>query len=440
MRAKAFMGRNGNWLNVTPTIQVTADQLKISDERAWQRDLTSFRKKAPPKIRDKHMLQETAVVRIPVEAEDGYFQIVLCIGDKKKVLCPSPVFRILSASRSPSSIRGASLTTLPLELGAKVFSTYAANTVGRVIGPVASTVERSTNRYMPSGKTRQAAMTAYGASGVADKVNSTVGDANSQYEQSRQQSLLAASGDEAALQEGPSPPYPIRFFGRGQNNPSNEVDQSSLPASTLSGIDPGVLHRLYGYYFGWARCSKRSGGNEHPWHQAAISVLPIDPSQLTRVSVAQASKLIVTIRLITEDTDIVFDQTPFEILIMGFIRPDDPMQRANISRGLQAGDEAAVEAAMLLEIEDVTLVQTYLDHPSWSSDSASQPRGQAENSSPLEKAKTAYANTRLAAQNRIDRIPLHMISVRAPGDSAKDKLVITNGFFVTRGYYLGASS
>lgn len=435
MRAKALIGRNGSWLNVTPTIEVTTEQLDPSDERAWQRDITSFRKKAQPKIRENHALRETAVVRIPMEAEDGYFQIVLCMGDKKKVLCPSPVFRILSTSRSPSSIRGASLKSLPLELGVLALGTYASNTVGRVISPVTSTVQSSVEQYMPSWKTRQAAMTAYGMSGVEDKVNTTLNDSNGQYDQALQQSFTTASGDQVILEQGPEMPYPIRFFGRGQITPSTEVDQSSLPACTLSGVESNVLHRFYGHYFGWARRFEKSGTKttDYPWHQVAISVLPLDLSQLTHVNVALTSKRTVTIRLITEETNIELDQIQFEILVMGFIRTDDPKLRANLTRGLQAGDEAAAEAAILSEVQDVSIIQSYLDHPSWSPQAISRPKGQAEKTNALEKAKMAYSNTRITAQNRIDRIPLHKLGIRAPTDSMRDKMVITNGFFVPRG-------
>lgn len=433
MRAKALFGQNGSWLNVTPTIEVASSQLDTADERAWQRDIASFRKKAHAKIRDAHILRETAVVRIPVEAEDGYFEIVLCLGDKKKRLCPSPIFRILSTSRSPSSIRGASLSTLPLELGAMVLGTYASNTVGRVISPVTSTVQSSVQQYMPSWKTQQAALMAYDVSGAETKVNTALEDANSQYDQTRQLSFLGEPGDENALDHGPASPYPIRFYGRGEIAPNNEIDQTSFPACTLSSVDNNVLHRLHGHYFGWIRQSGKSDSNR-PWYQAAISVLPIDVSQLTRVSVASASKRIVTVRFVTEETELVLHQAPLEVIVMGFIRPNEPQQRANLARGLQAGDEAAAEAAMLSDVQDTSIVQYYLDHPSWSPGATpSKSKDQAENSSPLDKAKAAYTNTRITAQNHIDRIPLHKLGIRAPSDSMKDKLVITNGFYVPRG-------
>lgn len=433
MRAKALFGQNGSWLNVTPTIEVSASQLDAADERAWQRDIASFRKKAQAKIRNTHVLRESAVVRIPVEAEDGYFQILLCLGDKKKTLCPSPVFRILSTSRSPSSIRGASLSTLPLELGAMVLGTYASNTVGRVVSPVTSTVQSSVQQYMPSWKTQQAASMAYDVSGAENKVSSALEDASSQYNQARQLSILGESGDETALDHGPTSPYPIRFYGRGESTLDHEVDQSHFPSCTLSSVDSNVLHRLHGHYFGWIRRSEKSDSS-HPWHQMAISVLPIDVSQLTRVSIATASKRIVSVRFITEESDLVIYQALFEVVVMGFIRADEPKQRALLARGLQAGDEAAAEAAMLSDVQDTSVVQYYLDHPSWAPDATpSKSEDQAEKLSPLDKAKAAYTNTRITAQNHIDRIPLHKLGIRAPSDSMKDKLVITNGFFVPRG-------
>ncbi|SLM38903.1 riboflavin kinase [Lasallia pustulata] len=52
----------------------------------------------------------------------------MCSGeDGKKLLCSSPLFRLFSTSKESSSIRGASLRTLPLEVGIKVGSIVANN-------------------------------------------------------------------------------------------------------------------------------------------------------------------------------------------------------------------------------------------------------------------------------------------------------------------------
>lgn len=212
MRAKAFMGANGNWLNVTPSMCIAADQLKPTDERAWQRDVAHFRKKAKVHCQKNHLLRETAVVRIPAEAGDGYFQLVLCIGEKKKVLCPSPVFRVLSTSASPSSLRGASLSTLPLEIGAMALGTYTRNTVGTVVSPITSVVQNRVQQYMPSWWIRQAATASYDVSGAADKVNTTIDNANGRYDQVRDDSFATVGQVELPIDNGPQAPYPIHFI------------------------------------------------------------------------------------------------------------------------------------------------------------------------------------------------------------------------------------
>lgn len=148
MAAKALVGITGSWINVTPAHTVGVEQLNPSDERAWQRDITRFAKKAPKKIREKHQPKETVIVHIPTEAGDGYFHILLCSGDKK-VLCTSPTFRVLSTSASPSKVRGAGIGSLPLEFGAMVVTTYTKATVGKVFLPVRLVVDADVGKYLP---------------------------------------------------------------------------------------------------------------------------------------------------------------------------------------------------------------------------------------------------------------------------------------------------
>ena len=95
LRIGTLGGKKNGWVDVTPSQKIQADQLPVSDERAWQRDIKKFLDKAPKQIRH-HQVRETTVVRIPCEVDDGYFRIVLCTNAGKKILCPSPVFRIAS--------------------------------------------------------------------------------------------------------------------------------------------------------------------------------------------------------------------------------------------------------------------------------------------------------------------------------------------------------
>lgn len=125
----AALNARSAWINVTPIAQTSSDQLPKDQERAWQRDISSFRRKAHDiKHICRHTPRETNLIRIPYAAEDGYFRVVLCSG--RKILCPSPTFRYASTSMDPGMLRGASLLTLPLEVGLKVgarVATTAAN-------------------------------------------------------------------------------------------------------------------------------------------------------------------------------------------------------------------------------------------------------------------------------------------------------------------------
>ncbi|TVY35695.1 hypothetical protein LOCC1_G006680, partial [Lachnellula occidentalis] len=277
MRLKALMGANGSWLNVTPTMAIDSDQLNPSDERAWQRDIGHFRKKAKPaKIREKHKLRETVVLRIPAEAGDGYFSVVLCTGDKKKNLCTSPTFRLLSTSTSMHSIKGASLSTLPLELGAMAVNVYATSKIAAVAGPVATVVQNRVQKYMPSTITtavvKGAGTKAYDMAGsheklqkympseatrenikkgttkaydlaggkekvhaqVQDKFRTVVSDGNTLYEQQLSHSSLPSNSTDIALDAGPQPPYPIRFTCTSSSAPPDP--SPSLPTTTLTSV------------------------------------------------------------------------------------------------------------------------------------------------------------------------------------------------------------
>lgn len=429
------MGVNGNWLNVTPTLVVGTEQLNPTDERAWQRDFQRFRKKAHPKIRDRHQLRETAVVRIPAEAGDGYFQLALCLGDKKKPLCSSPFFRVLSTSTSPSSIRGASLSTLPLELGAMALSTYANSTVGTAVSAVTSPFQSQVQQYMPNFWTRKAASAAYGATGAESKVDSTIGDAQGRYEAARDQTFTVAERVEVALEEGPRTPYPINFITSCKGGTSSQVEQFSLPQKNLS-VPSNIPLKLHGHYFGWARpfqkSKQKSAPTDNPWAQVTIFATLVDHSQLARVDVKQASKKTFTLRVIEFSEESPFVHPNVEVQVMGFIRQDEPAQQAKLEEGLQAGQGAAAEASMLAEVNDVSMAQGILDHPSWAPDAIEREAAKDGKNGRLEKIKKGYADTRMAAQRQIDRVPFNKVGVRVPGDVVRDKNVILNGFYVIR--------
>lgn len=416
MRARAFMGRNGNWINVTPALNVASEQLKASDERAWQRDIAHFRKKPKNSRQRFHVLRETAIVRIPEEAEDGYFQFVLCLGDREKVLCPSPVFRILSSSTSPGSIRGASLTTLPLELGVMAFETYARNTAGRAVGPVAAVVQKRVQKFLPSWITQPAASAALGVMKPSD------GTATPDAAQVIEPGGLAwaVSNGDPVIDEGPQAPYPLRFLANSE--PARVgTEHFNMPGMALSGVPTNITQLLSGYYLGWARYTsqllKSSKTEEDTWFPAVISALSI-PGNTKNIIV----------RLTRDYDDIPPEQRVIEMRIMGLLRADDAAQRAALQRDLQARDDEAAELVMLAEMNDILLTEHILDRPVWHPDTVPRAAGRSGTGSSGQSIRTA-------AQRQMGKVPFHKFGLRAsPLDGAEPRHapLAANGYYVRR--------
>jgi hypothetical protein len=466
MRARALLRLNDSWLNVTPTTAIRPDQVDPSDERAWQRDIARFRKKAPHPIRERHVLRETAIVRIPVEAGDGYFQFVLCQGEKKKVLCHSPVFRVISTSSDPSSLRGASLSTLPLELGVYAASMYTQTTVQNFISPVTSTVQKVLQPYLPSSKVQYAASTAYSISGIQDRVDSTFQDANSRFEQVEGEAFVRASEVEAALEAGPVAPYPINFVARVEVVlPPDEIGS---PKVRVAGIPSHIIQRLYGYYFGWSRFlpdqrSQTATGasatpQPSPWQQSIISATPaLTEPTVRNVRLNQALKTKISIRFI-DDIEVPL-RTRIEVRIMGFIRspessPPTPSLSPSASSSSSSSAQKAIEAGavdaataaaeerILLEACDASLAQSTLDHPAWAPDApvtvvrkGSKEKimnDQEKTGKIFDRTKDTYAQMRVSGQRVVDRVPLHRFGVRVGTDQLKDKTVAVSGLYIPR--------
>ncbi|TGO60650.1 hypothetical protein BOTNAR_0142g00210 [Botryotinia narcissicola] len=414
MRLKAFVGNNSGWINITPTIPISAEQLKESDERAWQRDIKKFYKKTKY---PKHILRETLVVRIPVEASDGYFHLVLCQGEKKKVLCPSPVFRILSASASPSSIRDASLSTLPLELGAMAMTVYANKTVGGLVSPVTSTAMKVAQPFMPSKTRKEAAVALYGKSGTEEMVKSTITNGNIQYKGVRSFSYnQAGSGDD---ESGPRAPYPICFIARSEIQ-IKEEDYFSMPTMAQSGNTEHISHQLRGHYFAWIRRRPDKGAprlDTGIWSQTVISSLPMQASNLHKATIIEASKRIFKIHFISDCFEPqAYNMKNLEIKVMGFIRPDAHPVSAN-----------EMEEELVASLNDIVFAQTILDQTVFAPGA-----GEGQGRGLLERATTGYADDRLRTQKELDRVPLHKMGLRMEVDRLRETGVGVNGFYVVR--------
>ncbi|XHG08941.1 hypothetical protein AWENTII_012025 [Aspergillus wentii] len=413
MKAKALFRLHDDWLNVTPSLPVKSDQVDPADERAWQRDIAKFPTRVPAKVRDGHALRETAVVRIPVEAGDGYFQLVLCTG-KKKVLCMSPVFRVLSTSFSPHSLRGASLSTLPLEVGAMVASLYAQATVQRFVGPVAASVQAKMDHYTPSGVKKVAGEKAWNLSGMKDRLGVPAGYQN------RHSLSPMGEPDAGYLEQGPTSPFPMNIKARGDiipDYPSDEPPRLNIKVSDLT------LDTLHGYFFAWTRIDNPK--QQSPWHQSILSITTLNPLLASNINITQTTKRLSVLRFL--DTLPLPANPKLEIRIMGFIRADlPPPSLAMTQDQLQYAREAAAEAAMLADTCDASLAQSILDHPAWAPDMHDRSQGW------MERTRDGVNNVRMRGQKFIEEAPLHWIGVRSATAEMKDREVLVNGFYIIR--------
>ena len=432
LRIGATVGSRSAWIDVTPNAEATAELLPQGDERAWQRDILKFTKKTK-KVKNtcNHRPYETDVVRIPHTAEDGYFRIVLCAGDK--VLCPSPILRYASSSLDPSMLRGASLATLPLELGIRIGVTIvktAANTAAHgAIQPAVTTVKNVAQPYELDGFTQWAANTAYDTSGAGDKVDQTVATVNAQYDQRREVAKVSASGEVVTVpavvgaEEGPERPYPIRLSGKVA--PASAKHHTDLGVSTakLTDVSDDTMLRLSGAYMGWALISKASttakieGAEEmyRVWHQAVVVA---DVAREAKVKVVQQKQLVVHIMHGSEIP--TFVGAKVQVMIMGFLHPLDAA----------SPDVSKITTNPLSQmLFDIETTSRSLSRTNWAPEAL------------LERIKSDFssrslterlADARHSGQQQVDKIPIHKLGVCMNSMGLRDELIGTGGICVKR--------
>lgn len=453
MKAKAFFGLNDSWLNVTPGLAIQPDSVNASDERAWQRDIKRFRKKVSGTALERHVLRETAIIRVPVETTDGYYQLVLCRGDqKRKVLCTSPVFRVISTSSDPSTLRGASLSTLPVELGLWIGGMYAQSTASTIVSPVTSRIQTATQPLMPSGTTQLALQTAYSASGLEDRVSTGIEDASGRYDQAEAEAFTRLGMTDVNIETGPVAPYPVDFAAKiDVQLATSSHDLNGLPKKiNLNSVPQRILPRLDGHYFAWCkfiRGTEKSisnigdGKKAEPgqsWLQCIVSASSIVfEERISNVRSRKALRVTTYIKIL-EDVDVP-QAAQVQVRIMGFIRPPKP--NATLV-GNSPSEESEDEQQMVLDICDIEFTCNTLDNPAWQPDyvpgslstSRSIDGGETEKqqSGIWDKAKDGYANVRLKGQTMVGQIPFHRIGIRTPTEELRDKNLAISGYYIPR--------
>lgn len=466
MRLKTLVGATGSWINVTPVSRVDVSAVPESDERGFQRDGSKWLKKAAKaggKV-GKHVWRETHVVRIPAAAEDGYFRIILCDSSsssssdpraqstspyfddgtdrpppKKKVLCCSPVFRILSASKDVSVMRGASVATMPLEMGIKVASTVGIVYVSKYTKPVtmaagaATGAAQSRAATMVASKIKHSAAitkvgkTAYDKSGVHGRLV----DANNKYNAEHSAGRYNALGQGSAVfgdntvgsDEGPDHPFPMKFGAKVVQGTGRSAKELGMPTANLEDVPDDMRQRLRGVYFGWA-CVQPSGNKkaqplderiDPDWHESIITVGV--PAHSANPAVVM-QRPVVTVHLVDGfGSGVTFFDAKMKVIVMGFLRPT------------LAGNAALIEQQLHCISMDKMLTVGSLGREAWAPDLAKDQIREVKSSRTF---SDRLVGARDKAQMQVDKVPVHLLGVRTEAAGLMDQMHGNGGYWVPR--------
>ncbi|KIV87192.1 hypothetical protein PV11_02754 [Exophiala sideris] len=431
LKIGGLLGARSTWINVTPTVKANPDQLDPNNERAWQRDINKFLKKAPKEIRS-HRVRETDILRIPCDADDGYLRVVLCTAEGKNVLCGSPIFRLASSTTSFSSMRGASLSTMPLEVGVKIGQIVARNAVSATLTPLASNARSAvtgqlTQIYKPSFAVQEAANYAYISE--ASRVQGRLENLNQQYDQARDASLdpvqqhaydALARPDIVGPEAGPVQPFPVRFQGKVVPGTGQSKATLNIPTANLTGVPEQILWRYKDVFFGWAAISwpkkvesEKDGSGQ--WHKAIIFMSP-DPDRKRTVVHSNTAR----VYLLHDFQGSQLIDAKLSVMMMGYLRGMDepgPDQQVDID-------------AQIFDIyKDIAVTTASLSRPAWTAEATLERiRSAASSRSMTER----YVDLRQNTQRQIDRVPVNRLGIRTASAVFQDKLIGAGGVWVPR--------
>lgn len=417
MAASALMRTTSNWIDVTPSVEVPGSSVSSGDERAWQRDIKHFMKKASKDKRlSKHSIRETCVLRIPVAAADGYLRIVMCTGqNSKKSLCPSPSFRLASTSSDVSVMRGASLATLPLEIGLKAASVIGNQYVQRVVGPAQAVIQSKIEQLQPAFIASNAGALAISA--AEDQYSRLEENFDPERDVTYNPFHVEGTLDELpniiGSDSGPEKPFPIRLDGKvipgmGQSR--------SIPTANLTNVAEDLLLRLNGVYIGWAAIEqgKTADSTLDGWHEALITIGP-SPYALSTV----IPRKVVTVHIIHDfGAGTTFFNTKLKVLLMGFLRP-----------GPKPADSRLPADILATVSRDKEIAAASLSREMW------QPYASLQILSidKSQRSKTEkYVEFRSQMQRHVDSFPIHRAGIRTDRAEVKDEAYGQGGFYIRR--------
>lgn len=396
-----------------------ASSVPEGDERAWQRDIKKFLKKANRDKRlSKHVLRETCVLRIPAAAADGYLRIVMCSGESsKKSLCPSPTFRLASTSSDVSVLRGASLATLPLEVGLKAASVVGNQYVQRVVGPAQAMVQSKIPSIQPAFIKWYPERLALARTGIKDQFDNLEESFDATrdvtYSPFHEGHAFDEPPDVIGRDSGPEKPFPMIFDGKVVSGTGQSRNRVRMPTANLCNVADDMLLRLNGIYIGWASIEGKPDGILHSWHEAIISIGP-SPDAAPMV----VPRKIATVHILYDfGENTTFFNSKVEVIVMAFLRSPIPSHSRLPTEILATASR------------DKEIAITSLSRERWQPDVCLEILS-------AEKAQRTmtdkYIGLRSQMQRHVDSFPIHRAGIRTERAQAKDEAYGQGGFYIRR--------
>lgn len=369
MKLKAMVGSRSSWADLTPERCTDVQSLNPANERTYQRDIRRVHAK------QTHVARETHVLRIPSSCQDGYFRVVLCDGDK--VLCNSPIFRLVSTSTNMSSLRGASFSTAPLEMGIKAAGTFGQVLVTKYTGAAGAVASRAIGaRGAKVGKV------AVGAAG--DYLQES---RRARYERLLGQNMAAAQLVTVGPDAGPLPPFPIAFSGKVAPGTGACLTQNGYPTANLHSLPESIAY-MSGVYAAWVRIDD---DDDDVWMESTVTLAP---------AVGTGTRSYAAVHVIPDLYDPCLVGKKLRVVLMDRLRYDGD------------GEHATEVAATLAS----------LARPAWSASLAWQ-QLQAV------KASRTLSDRLLEA---VESVPLHRVGVRSESASEKEANIGVGGIYIVR--------
>lgn len=420
MNLKALVGTTGSWIDVTPANRAAPEHIPEGDERGIQRDLKRFFKKASGRSKH-HVPRETHVVRIPAAATDGYFRLIICGEDGKKVLCGCPVFRIASTSTDAAVVRGAGLRNMPLEVGVKVASTVGQQVVKRYVGVYAgvagAVVQSRAKKLIPTGAIKRAGQTAYRGyqtSGMGSTVEESWKNGKAgRYDPIMGEAMLDAPVYIIGSDVGPEAPFPIKFYGRVETGTGRSTCEVGIPTANLSDVSDAITMRLSGVFAAWAMIMPNKGLEDisDDWHEAIVTIAP-----LRNAAPGVALRNRVTVNIIYDfDEDTTFFEARVKIVLMGHLHP--------------AATDVDPTDFMDQHAQDTMTTLASLGRENWApEETIANMKGLKSERSFNDRLNSATGKV----QQHVDKIPLHWAGVRSESGMMRDQTYGKGGMWIPR--------